>query len=117
MNDVRYVEANGLRFAYREQGAGPLVLLLHGFPDTPSTWDDVRPRLAAKGYRAVSPFMRGYRPTAIPERDADMETIARDVLGLIEALGEKSAIVVGHDWGAAAAYGATSIAPDAGWPA
>jgi pimeloyl-ACP methyl ester carboxylesterase len=110
--DVRYVETNGLRFAYLEQGSGPLVLLLHGFPDTPHTWDEVSPRLAAKGYRAVSPFMRGYRPTAIPGRDADMETLARDALGLIEALGEKSAIVVGHDWGATAAYGAASIAPE-----
>src|ERR1700756_3959635 len=94
---IHFVEANGLKFAYIEEGSGPLVLLLHGFPDTPHSWDDLRPRLAAKGYRAVSPFMRGYRPTAIPERDADIETIARDALGLIEALGEKSAIVIGHD--------------------
>ncbi|HEX8796394.1 MAG TPA: alpha/beta hydrolase [Polyangiaceae bacterium] len=109
---ARTTEANGLRFAYFEEGTGPLVLLLHGFPDTPHSWDDVRPRLAAKGYRAVSPFMRGYRPTAIPDRDADIETIARDALGLIEALGEKSAIVIGHDWGAAAAYAAASLAPE-----
>ena len=69
--DVRFVEANGLRFAYLEEGTGPLVLLMHGFPDTARTWDDLRPRIAAKGYRVVSPFTRGYRPTGIPDRDAD----------------------------------------------
>lgn len=106
------IEANGLRFAYSEQGTGPLVLLLHGFPDTARSWNDVMPRLASKGYRAVAPFMRGYRPTAIPVGDTDMKTLAHDALALIEALGEKSAIVVGHDWGATAAYGAASIAPE-----
>jgi pimeloyl-ACP methyl ester carboxylesterase len=103
------VEANGLSFACLAEGEGPLVLLLHGFPDTAHTWDDLRPRLAAKGFRAVSPFMRGYRPTGIPEKDADAETTARDALELISALGADSAIVVGHDWGATAAYGAASL--------
>lgn len=109
---ARSIEANRLRFAYFEQGTGPLVLLLHGFPDTPHTWHDVMPRLAAEGCRAVAPFMRGYRPTAIPQRDTDMETLARDALGLIDALGEKTAVVVGHDWGATAAYGVASLAPE-----
>ena len=106
---IKHVEANGIRFAYLEEGKGPLVLLLHGFPDTAHTWDDVRPRIAAKGFRAVSPFTRGYHPTAIPPRDADQETLARDALALIEALGEKDAVVIGHDWGASAAYGAAAI--------
>ena len=110
-NDLRHVEANGLRFAYLEQGGGPLVLLLHGFPDTPHSWDDLGPRIAAKGYRVVAPWMRGYAPTAIPDRDADLETLGRDVLALIEALGERCAIVIGHDWGAAAAYAAASLEP------
>jgi pimeloyl-ACP methyl ester carboxylesterase len=110
-DDIRYVDANGLRFAYLEEGKGPLVLLMHGFPDTARSWDDVRPRVAAKGYRAVSPWMRGYKPTAVPEHDADLETIGRDVLALIDALGEKEAIVVGHDWGGAAAYAAAALEP------
>jgi pimeloyl-ACP methyl ester carboxylesterase len=110
--EIGYIEANGLRFAFLEEGAGPLVLLLHGFPDTAHTWDHVRPRLAAKGYRAVSPFLRGYRPTAIPDHDADNRTLAQDALALIEALGESRAILVGHDWGASAAYGAASLAPE-----
>jgi pimeloyl-ACP methyl ester carboxylesterase len=109
--DIDYVTANGLRFAFLSEGRGPLVLLLHGFPDTAHTWDDVRPALAARGFRAVSPFTRGYSPTAIPERDATQETLARDALALIEALGEESAILIGHDWGATAAYGATALEP------
>ncbi len=106
------VEANGLRFACIEEGTGPLVLLLHGFPDTAHTWDDVRPRIAAKGYRAVSPFMRGYHPTQVPDQDADQETLARDALALIPALGASEAIVIGHDWGASAAYGAAGLGPE-----
>jgi pimeloyl-ACP methyl ester carboxylesterase len=109
--EVRHIDANGLRFAYIEEGEGPLALLLHGFPDTAHTWGDLRPRLAAKGYRAVSPWMRGYKPTAIPEQDADLETLSYDAGALIGALGETSAVVIGHDWGAAAAYGLASIDP------
>ena len=110
--EIRTVQANGIRFAYFEEGKGPLVLLFHGFPDTAHDWDPVRPLLAARGYRAVSPFMRGYRPTEIPAEDADGETLARDVIALIDALGEKEAILVGHDWGAATVYRATALAPD-----
>src|SRR6202161_4476444 len=109
---INFIDANGLRFAYLEEGSGPLVLLLHGFPDTAHTWDDLRPRIAAKGYRAVSPYMRGYQPTAIPARDADQETLARDPLALIDALGASEAVVIGHDWGASAAYGAAALGPD-----
>jgi pimeloyl-ACP methyl ester carboxylesterase len=109
---IQYVDANGLRFAYLEEGSGPLVLLLHGFPDTAHNWDDLRARIAANGYRAVSPFMRGYHPTAIPDRDPDQETLARDPLALIDALGADDAIVIGHDWGASAAYGAAALGPD-----
>ncbi|MCV7195220.1 alpha/beta fold hydrolase [Mycobacterium angelicum] len=109
---MRFVDANGLRFAYLEEGSGPLVLMLHGFPDTAHSWDDLRPRIAAKGYRAVSPFMRGYHPSAVPDRDPDQETLARDPLALIEALGARDAVVIGHDWGASAAYGAAALAPD-----
>ena len=111
-DEIHFVEANGLRFAYLEEGSGPLVLMLHGFPDTAHTWDDLRPRVAAKGYRAVSPYMRGYHPSAIPARDADQETLAHDTLALIDALGARDAIVIGHDWGASAAYGAAGLGPD-----
>src|ERR1700723_2829079 len=111
-DSINFVDANGLRFGYLEDGSGPLVLMLHGFPDTAHSWDDLRPRIAAKGYRAVSPFMRGYHPTAIPDRDADQETLARDALALIDALGASEAVVIGHDWGASAAYGAAALGPE-----
>jgi len=107
------LDANRLRFAYLEDGRGPLVVLVHGFPDTAHTWDAVRPALASAGYRAVSPYTRGYHPTEIPEDGRyDVETLGRDVLSWIEALGETSAIVVGHDWGATAAYAAAALAPE-----
>jgi len=108
------VRANGLQFAYLEQGSGPLVLLVHGFPDSAHTWDRVMPAVAAAGYRAVAPFTRGYTPTEIPADGAyDSESLARDLLGLIDALGEgKPAVLVGHDWGASAAYSAAALAPE-----
>jgi pimeloyl-ACP methyl ester carboxylesterase len=113
MNSQRTVFANGLRFSLFEEGEGPLVLLLHGFPDTAHTWDHVRPAVARAGFRAVAPFGRGYHPTAIPEDHAyDAETLGKDVLGLIEALGEEKTILVGHDWGAGAAFSAASLAPE-----
>jgi pimeloyl-ACP methyl ester carboxylesterase len=71
------------------------------------------PAIAAAGFRAVAPFMRGYHPTEIPtDGRYDTDTLARDVLALIEALGEKQAIVVGHDWGASAAYAAAALDPE-----
>jgi pimeloyl-ACP methyl ester carboxylesterase len=111
IGDIHDLQANGLRFAYLEAGRGPLVLLLHGFPDTARSWDHARARLAAAGYRAVSPWLRGYAPSEIPGRDTDLETLARDAIALIAALGEPSAIVVGHDWGAAAGYAAAALEP------
>ncbi len=107
------VRANGLSFAYLSEGSGPLVLLLHGFPDTAHSWDRVMPAVAAAGFRVVAPFMRGYHPTEIPaDGNYETDTLGRDVLALIDALGEKSAIVVGHDWGASAAYAAAALGPE-----
>jgi len=112
MPEIKYVEANGLRFAYLEQGTGPLVLLVHGFPDTAHTWSHVQPLIAAKGYRTVAIWTRGYAPSAIPKQDADLETLGRDILELIPALGETTAIIIGHDWGAGASYAAASLGPE-----
>ena len=110
---MKFVEANGVRFAYLEAGQGPLVLMMHGFPDTAHTWDRAMRELAEAGFRVVAPFMRGYHPTAIPaDGKYDTDTLAKDVIALIEALGEKHAVVVGHDWGASAAYGAAALAPE-----
>ena len=98
------VEANGLTFRYLEEGEGPLVLLLHGFPDNAMTWDRVMPGLADAGYRAVAPFMRGYPPSEIPaDGRYDAAALAGDVAALIDALNDgRPAFVMGHDWGAIA---------------
>jgi pimeloyl-ACP methyl ester carboxylesterase len=113
VTEVRSITANGVRFGYLEQGSGPLVLLVHGFPDTAHTWDAVMPALAATGYRVVAPFTRGYAPTEVALDDRyDVDTLGRDLLALIEALGERDAIVIGHDWGASAAYAAAALGPD-----
>jgi pimeloyl-ACP methyl ester carboxylesterase len=114
MDEIRFVTANGLRFGYLESGTGPLVLLVHGFPDTAHSWDATRPALAAAGFRAVAPFTRGYAPTDVPAQEAyDSDTLGRDLIALVQALGGgEPAVVVGHDWGASAAYSAAALAPD-----
>jgi pimeloyl-ACP methyl ester carboxylesterase len=110
---LRTVVANGLRFAFLDEGSGPLVLCLHGFPDTAETWREAQPAIAAAGYRVVAPYLRGYAPTeAPPDGDYRALTLGRDVLALIAALGEERAVVVGHDWGAFAAYAAANLAPE-----
>ena len=108
---VSFVEADGLRFGYFSWGEGPLVLAVHGFPDTAHAWRRLGPAIARGGYRVVAPFTRGYAPTAIPERDTDVERMGRDVLALVTALGAERARLVGHDWGAEAVYAAASLDP------
>lgn len=107
------VRANGVEFAYLEDGSGPLVLLLHGFPDNAHTWAGQIEALAGAGYRAAAPFLRGYPPTEIPANGFfDTATLAEDVAALVQALGDESAFVVGHDWGAMAAYGLCAAHPE-----
>ncbi|HEY0915443.1 MAG TPA: alpha/beta hydrolase [Solimonas sp.] len=109
----RWIRANGLEFAYLEAGEGPLVLCLHGFPDTAWSFEPVVKSLAAAGFRAVAVFMRGYAPTALPaDGDYRITTLGRDVIALIDHFGVDKAHVVGHDWGAAAAYTAAALRPD-----
>lgn len=112
--EVAFVEANGLRFAYLAAGdpADPLILLMHGFPDTARAWDGLREELAKPGFYVVSPYMRGYAPSGAPSEDAyDAETLGRDVLGLIAAFGKEDADIVGHDWGAMSVYAAAALEP------
>jgi pimeloyl-ACP methyl ester carboxylesterase len=110
---VETVRVGELDFAYLTAGTGPLALCLHGFPDTARTWRHLLPRLADAGYRAVAPFMRGYAPTAVPA-DGLYQTgaLAADANGLHDALGgDADAVIIGHDWGAPAAYGAAVHEP------
>src|SRR5262245_14862892 len=101
------VQANSIAFHYLELGTGPLVLCLHGFPDNAYTYRYLLPVLAAAGFRAVAPFMRGYAPTrAAPDGRYQSVLLAQDAVALITALGAERAFLVGHDWGAQATYGA-----------
>ena len=109
---VKTIEVNGLSLAYLEQGEGPLVICLHGFPDSAYSYADMLPVLAAAGYRAVAPFLRGYYPSALaPDNDYSIPVVASDLLALINALGADKASVIGHDWGGFTAYTAADIAP------
>ena len=112
MTEVGFAEANGLRHGYLEAGDGPLVLLLHGFPDHAPTFRHQMPALAEAGYRAVAPYLRGYAPTD-PAPDGCYMTCAAadDAAGLIDVLGGGRAHVVGHDWGAAVGYGLAARYP------
>ncbi|NLU83984.1 alpha/beta hydrolase [Rhodococcus sp. HNM0569] len=85
---------------------GPPVVLLHGFPTTHRSWDAVTPLLTAEGLRTIAPDQRGYSPDARPAdvADYDVEHLAGDVVGLLDALGLETAHVVGHDWGAVVAW-------------
>jgi pimeloyl-ACP methyl ester carboxylesterase len=110
----RAVRANGLEFGLLEAGTGPLALCLHGFPDSAYTWRHLLPVLAEAGFHAVAPFMRGYAPTAIPDDGGfGIGALVADAVALHEALdGDGQAVLIGHDWGAEAAYGAAAFAPD-----
>jgi pimeloyl-ACP methyl ester carboxylesterase len=114
------VEANGVTFAYRAAGDedAPLALLLHGFPDSAHTWRHLLPRLAGAGYRAVAPWLRGYAPSSIPAEPAyQSAVIGLDAVRIAEALtgGDgRDAVLIGHDWGALAAYAAVQHG-DAPW--
>ena len=111
---ARTVQANGLEFGLLEAGSGPLALCLHGFPDTAHTWRRLLPALARAGFHAVAPFMRGYAPTAVPADGAyHLGALAADAVALHQVLGGGGdAVLIGHDWGAEAAYGAAAYAPD-----
>jgi pimeloyl-ACP methyl ester carboxylesterase len=108
------VTANGVEFAYLSCGDGPLALCLHGFPDSAYTWRDLLPALAAAGFRAVAPFLRGYAPTTIPSDGRyQIGVLAQDALAVHDVLaGDGDAVLIGHDYGAAAAYGAAGAAPE-----
>jgi pimeloyl-ACP methyl ester carboxylesterase len=100
----RTVSANGTRFHIAESGDGPLVLMLHGFPQFWWTWREQLASLSQAGYRAVAADLRGYGGSDKPPRGYDLVTAASDAAGLIRSLGEANAVVVGHDWGGLIAW-------------
>ena len=106
-------EHEALTFSAQAMGDGPIVLCLHGFPDNAGSFRHQLPALAEAGYRAISLTLRGYEPGAIPaDGDYTMETIATDILAVIESLDTGPVHLIGHDWGAAVAFVATSAAPE-----
>jgi pimeloyl-ACP methyl ester carboxylesterase len=112
-DEIQYCQANGLRFAYLEEGTGPLVLMVHGFPDTPQTWDAARPAVAKAGFRVVTPWTRGYAPTEVFQGALrDLDVLGEDLMAIVDALGEKEVVLVGHDWGAGAVFSALGLQPE-----
>lgn len=115
MTEQLVVRANGLAFGALAWGdpAAPLALLVHGYPDTAWTWRHLGPHLAARGWRAVAPFTRGYAPTDLAPDDRYLAAdLAQDLLALHTALGgDERAVLVGHDWGAVATYAVTATEP------
>jgi pimeloyl-ACP methyl ester carboxylesterase len=100
----RTIRTPNVTFHALEEGSGPLVLCLHGFPDDARSWRHQVPALVGAGFHVVAPFMRGYAPTSQPaDGRFDAMALGEDVVALLEALGE-DAVVIGHDWGAAATY-------------
>ncbi len=112
--DHRYADLGGVRLHYVEAGEGPLVVLLHGFPEFWYSWRFQIPALAAAGFRVVAPDMRGYNLSDKPKgvKGYGLGPLARDVERLIGALGEERAVVVGHDWGGIVAWAAAMLHPE-----
>jgi pimeloyl-ACP methyl ester carboxylesterase len=110
----RTIETNGIRMHIAEAGTGPLVVVCHGFPELWYSWRHQLPALSDAGYHVVAPDMRGYGQTGGPDA-IDQYTIFHltgDMVGLLDALGEQTAVIVGHDWGAPVAWHAALFRPD-----
>ena len=108
-----FANANGIRIHYVEQGTGFPVVMLHGFPELWYSWRHQIPALADAGYRAIAPDVRGYGQTGAPQpiEAYSMRTTTADIVGLLDALGEEQAVVVGHDWGAPIAWHCALLYP------
>lgn len=100
-------------FRFWDAGAGPAVLLFHGFPDSPRSYAGIARSLNEAGYRTVVPYLRGYHAdTLVPGRAYDAVSIGEDAIRLMDALQIESATLIGHDWGASLVYAAAALAPE-----
>ena len=111
---TQYITANGINFAYLTEGSGPLVLMLHGFPDNAHTWSHQMPALAAQGYRVVAPFLKGYAPTDAPAVSGyDKAALVDDISALVRQLSpDQPSYFVGQDWGAIIGYALLAAYPE-----
>ncbi|MBI5284657.1 MAG: alpha/beta hydrolase [Chloroflexi bacterium] len=110
----RTIKTNGINMHIAEAGQGPLVLLVHGFPESWYSWRHQLPALAAAGYHAVAPDVRGYGRSDAPQpiEAYSMKNMTADMAGVVHALSEQTAVVVGHDWGAPIAWHSALLYPD-----
>ncbi len=110
----RRVATNGIELNVLDEGEGPLVVLCHGFPELAFSWRKQVPALAAAGYRVLAPDMRGFgRSSAPAEVEAyDIVALTGDLCGLLDSLGEHSAVFVGHDWGASLVWQLAVLQPE-----
>ena len=108
----RYLDTGGARLHAAEAGEGPLVLLLHGFPEFWWSWRHQLVALADAGYRAAAVDLRGFGASDKPRGGYDARTLAEDVAGAVRALGERDAVVVGHDWGGVLAWAVAALHPE-----
>jgi len=110
----RFIETNGIRMHIAERGAGPLVVLTHGFPELWYSWRYQLVALAKAGFHAVAPDQRGYGQTDCPGpiEAYDIFQLTGDIVGLVNALGEDRAVIIGHDWGSVVAYHCALFRPD-----
>ena len=107
------VEHDGRSVRFASLGSGTPVVLLHGFPDGPESFESIAQALADAGHRAIVPFLRGYHPDTIaPGRAYGRAEFADDVVHLLDAVGEEAAVIAGHDWGAAIAWAALAAHPE-----
>jgi pimeloyl-ACP methyl ester carboxylesterase len=112
--DFQMLEVNGLTMKVTSMGSGPLVVLCHGFPELAISWRSQIVALAGAGYRVVAPDMRGFGGTTAPPEISDytMLHLVGDIVELVGVLGEKHAVIMGHDWGAPVAWGCALLRPD-----
>lgn len=110
----RHIETNGIRLHIAEQGEGPLVILCHGFPETSHAWRHQLDALGQAGFHAVAPDLRGYGDSDCPPDVAQYSAldVIGDLVGLVDALGQRQAVLVGNDWGASIAWQAAQLRPD-----
>lgn len=112
--DTTTLSVNGLQMRVARRGDGPPVVLLHGFPELAYSWRHQITALAAAGYEAIAPDLRGFGGTTAPSdvEAYDVVTLASDVAALLDALGHEQAVIVGHDWGSELAWKVAILHPE-----